>query len=425
MRISDLMRTFARENKRVEGMNFEEMLIAHENQNPTYEKTPLGSFSRRQVDGKYRYFIELRGALTDSIVFCEALKSEQQWSLQHRSKHQLRYELRYDGSNLKEIELEYGNFITLASLLDQNPAIVAKKGFVDEMVNSLFDYASSLHSMNVFHLCFAPNFVFLRKNENTPLLLCHGSFYKAMSDQPTLYANVEEYVAPEVLLGQDADERSDVYSLGRLIAFLFSQGDVPYEYRHVVKKATSGNPDNRYKSIDDMRNAIAKKRYMRRSLIYLAVAVAISLLSVYLYMDSLNVATADIEFVEPVQQAGLISSEELEDNALVVDSLDVTDEALLQKAEMIYRKRYQAAANEILSKVYNSKHMGASEKTFMANTHSMAEELLKVQQELAEEAGIPESLAGKIGHEIVEKLTEEKQKGLTHNGYIKSNQEEE
>ena len=192
-----------------------------------------------------------------------------------------------------------------------------------------------------------------------------------------------------------------------------------------MKKATSGNPDKRYKSIGDMRNAIAKKRYMRRSLIYLAVAVAISLLSVWLYMDSLDNTTTDIEFVEPVQQAGLISSEELEDNALVVDSLDVTDEALLQKAEMIYRKRYQAAANEILSKVYNSKHMGASEKTFMANTHSMAEELLKVQQELAEEAGIPESLAGKIGHEIVEKLTEEKQKGLTRNGYIKGDQEEE
>ena len=92
----------------------------------------------------------------------------------------------------------------------------------------------------------------------------------------------------------------------------------------------------------------------------------------------------------------------------------------MQKAEMIYRKRYQKAADEILSKVYNSKHMGSSEKTFMANSQSMAEELLKVQKELAGEAGLPDGLAGRIGHEIVEQLTQQKQKGLSRHGYIKA-----
>ena len=92
---------------------------------------------------------------------------------------------------------------------------------------------------------------------------------------------------------------------------------------------------------------------------------------------------------------------------------------------MIYRKRYQKAADAILSKVYNSRHMGSSEKTFMANSQSMAEELLKVQHQLAEEAGLPESLAGRIGHEITEQLTQQKQKGLSRNGYIRAEKSEE
>ena len=74
-------------------MNFEEMLNVQEGQKPHRESTPLGSYYRRQVDGKYRYVIELRPELTDSIVFCEALKQEQQWSVRQRGKQQLHYEV--------------------------------------------------------------------------------------------------------------------------------------------------------------------------------------------------------------------------------------------------------------------------------------------------------------------------------------------
>ena len=63
-----------------------------------------------------------------------------------------------------------------------------------------------------------------------------------------------------------------------------------------------------------------------------------------------------------------------------------------------------------------------SEKVFVANSQTMAEDLLKAQQQLAEETGIPESMAGRIGHEIVEQLTINKQKSLNRNGYIKSSE---
>lgn len=403
-------------------MNFEEMLNAQEGQKPHREHTLLGSFYRRQVDGKFRYFIELRPDLTDSIVFCEALKAEQQWALHQRSKQQLKYELRYDGNTLSGIEIEQGNFITLASLLDQNPAIVASKGFIDDFVKALFDCTAALHEEGIFHLCFAPNNIFLRKNDSKPFLLCHGSAYKGMSDQSAMYAGVEDYVAPEVISGQEPDQHSDIYSIGRLIEYIFSQGSMSYEYKQIVKKATDANPAKRYKSIGEMRDALAQKRNARRSVLAFAAVLVISLLAVYIYVDSLPESTGAIEFEEHPQQGAndLFSSDELDvDTAFLADSMDLSDEALMQKAEMIYRKRYQKVADEILSRVYNKKHMGASEKTFMANTQTMAEDLLKAQQELAGETGLPESMAGRIGHEIVEQLTVQKQKSLNHNGYIK------
>jgi hypothetical protein len=158
----------------------------------------------------------------------------------------------------------------------------------------------------------------------------------------------------------------------------------------------------------------------------MAASLIISLLAVYFYVSSLP-ETTNVEFVEPAQQQSndLFTNDELdEDTVFLADTVDLSDDEMMKKAEMIYRKRYQKAADKILSRVYNSKHMGSSEKSFMANSQSMAEELLKVQQELAGEAGLPDGLAGRIGHEIVEQLTQQKQKGLSRNGYIRPKEDE-
>lgn len=408
-------------------MNFEELLNVQEGQKPHRESTPLGSYYRRQVDGKYRYVIDLRPELTDSIVFSEALKQEQQWAVRQRGKNQLHYNLHQDsGGLLYEVELEQGHFLTLRSLLEQNPAAVAGKDFVDNIVMPLIEYGSTLNEAGVLHLCFAPNNVFVRKSDNHPFLLTHGSFYKAMSDQRELFAGAEDYVAPEVLAGQEATDCSDVYSMGKLIAFLHEQGDMSFEYKQVVKKATAEDPAKRYKSLDEMRKAIIQMRSMRRSALLMAASLIISLLAVYFYVSSLP-ETTNVEFVEPAQQQtnDLFTNDELdEDTVFLADTVDLSDDEMMKKAEMIYRKRYQKAADKILSRVYNSKHMGSSEKSFMANSQSMAEELLKVQQELAGEAGLPDGLAGRIGHEIVEQLTQQKQKGLSRNGYIRPEEDE-
>ena len=130
-----------------------------------------------------------------------------------------------------------------------------------------------------------------------------------MTDKAILYEGTEDYMAPEVLSGQEFDQRSDVYSLGKLIAFLYSQGSMPYEYKQVVKKATAENPEKRFKSVEEMRKAIAKNRYTRNSLFWFGVTVVVSLMAIYLYMDSLPEPSNNFEFQEhPTQSAHIIDS---------------------------------------------------------------------------------------------------------------------
>jgi hypothetical protein len=236
-------------------------------------------------------------------------------------------------------------------------------------------------------------------------------------------------VAPEVFSHGTIDERSDVYSLGKLISFLYEQGSMPFEYKQVVQKATEEDPARRYKSLEDMKSALAQKRNTLRSAYALVAAVVIALICVFAYIEMLPEA-GQIDYVEPIPAAEEADPfDDHFDPALLIEEEDSigpeTDAMYQQKAEEIFRKHYQREADRILSKIYDNERMGSSEKAFMANTQSMAEELLNTQKKLAEEMGIDEGTAGKLGHEIVEELTKQKQQALDRKGYIKPKEDGE
>ena len=230
------------------------------------ESLPFGFFYRKQIDRKYRYVVELRPDLMDSIVFNEALRKDQKLAAETGDAHQLHYELHEDSGGIYEVELQSGSYLTLAQLLNAQPAIVAQKGFVSATLNAVMDLADKLHERGIYLLCLSPQNVFVRKGENTPLLLLHGSSFLCMKEQQLLYKGYEHDVAPEVLEEGKADERSDVYALGRFIEHLLESSELGYEYKGVVKKATAEDPDKRYATVHEMRSAISNKRNTRRSL---------------------------------------------------------------------------------------------------------------------------------------------------------------
>ena len=332
-------------------MNFEEMLNAQESLSSKREKLPLGDFYRKQIDGKYRFVVELNFMLTDSIVFCEALKKDAQWSLHQRTKHQLRFEAHEDSGGLYEIELEPGNWQTLSQMLFANPAVVAQKGFADQVVCELMDYAEKLHADGVYHLCFAPSNIFFRKGDNMPALLTHGSFYLSLGNQRDLYGDCERFVAPEVLERGTVDERSDVYSIGKLIEYLFEQGSMPFEYKPVVKKAIAADPDQRYKSIADMRSALVQRRNTIKGSMVVVSAIVIALFCFWIYVEMMPSAER-IEFIEPAQRAiesdpfGTTFDPEtgaLEEDTLMQSEMDALYE---KKAEEIRQRQAEREAEQ-------------------------------------------------------------------------------
>lgn len=413
-------------------MNFEEMLEARNAKKTVKVRIPYGYYYKRQINGKFSNFVEFHDELADQLTFSRCVKADYEATCGISHKAQLHFTTNEGEDGIYAIAVEMGNYQTMEQMINDDPAIVAKNDFLNTTLRDLFDITSCLNEQEIYHVCFAPSNILLRKNDNAVRLLCHGSFYQKI-DQDILYDGVEGFVAPEVFNDGEINARTDVYSLGKLIAWLYDSSELPLELKKIVAKATSEEPDNRYASVEDMRNAINRARSLRHTTITAAVALAVALTIIGLFFYLLPSPEA-IEYVNPVKEP--IPDEMLEedwdallgigadaDSATIAnivklqkhknDSLGVGDAKLRQynaKAEAIFRKQFSKAADEILSEVYNTNQMNGTEKDFAVKTKRMTEKLVQKQEELMKNSTLSADRAHGIASQIIEQLTEKKKR---------------
>lgn len=374
---------------------------------------PFGWMHKKLLEGKYVNVVDLRDDLKDSLVFTDALVTEAEQNKTLTDSRQIHFTTLNDSAGLYGVAVE-GHFRTYAQLLAEQPAIVAQKNFINNTIKGLLQLTAFLHEKGIYHVCYAPNNVFSRKGDNEVMLLFHGSAYKAMNDQHELYGDSAAFVAPEVLEEGTIDERSDIYSIGKFMEVLYQQSEVPFELKSVIKKATAADPEKRFGSADEMLKTINNRQNTRSSLVMGIAALLIVAVCFGLYF-SLVPERENIEFVKPVSEE---ETDDLLDEGF--DPLtemgmvgDTTAGSIDQKrmreyeakAEQIFRKNFTREAERVLSKIYNDDGMRATEKNFLAGSHSTMEELVKAQAKLGAQAGLNDARSQLLATQIIDQVT--------------------
>ena len=420
-------------------MNFEEMLEQREVKKTSKIRMPYGYFYKRLIDGKYSNFVQFHDELTEDIFFGHCVKAESDAVASIDHKTQLHFSTNGEDDGVFAIAVEVGNYQTLEQLLNDNPAIVARNEFMSATLKTLFDFTAFLNSKGIYHVCFAPSNILMRKTDNAVRLLCHGSFYKKV-DVDLLYEGVEDYIAPEVFDRGEIDARTDVYSLGKLISYLYNSAGMPFELKPVIKKATDADPDKRYASVEDFEAAINRAQTLKRTGLLGAAALAIALTIVGLFFYTLP-SPDDMEYVKPIEEP--VPDEMIEedmdallgigadtDSATIAqivkqqqhmkDSLGLSEGKMREyksKAEEIFRKQFTKAAEQIISKVYNKDQMNGSEKDFTLKAQKMTEELVAKKDEIKKSTAIGSDRAEAIADKIIEQLTDKKKAELDKDYY--------
>lgn len=394
-------------------MNYEELLESRNGAAMAKQPLPFGWMHKKLLEGKYVNVVDLRDDLKDSLVFTDALVTEAEQNKTLTDSRQIHFTTLNDSAGLYGVAVE-GHFRTYAQLLAEQPAIVAQKNFINNTIKGLLQLTAFLHEKGIYHVCYAPNNVFSRKGDNEVMLLFHGSAYKAMNDQHELYGDSAAFVAPEVLEEGTIDERSDIYSIGKFMDVLYQQSEVPFELKSVIKKATAADPEKRFGSADEMLKTINNRQNTRSSLVMGIAALLIVAVCFGLYF-SLVPERENIEFVKPVSEE---ETDDLLDEGF--DPLtemgmvgDTTAGSIDQKrmreyeakAEQIFRKNFTREAERVLSKIYNDDGMRATEKNFLAGSHSTMEELVKAQAKLGAQAGLNDARSQLLATQIIDQVT--------------------
>ena len=402
-------------------MNYEEMLAAKNEGKQNKTLLPIGEYYRIQTEGKYRPVIIVRQELNSSIAFSGALKTECERNKTLVNRYQLHFTpVVSENGEVEQLEVEQGVFFSMEQLLNENPAVVAEKGFIDNTLQALVDITTYLHGQGIRHICYSPKTVMVRKGDHAVMLLSHGSFYMAMDNQRVFYGDDAAYVAPEVLNHGTVDDRCDVYSIGKFMESIFEHVGMSMDYRKALKKATSEKPEDRFDTPQDLWKAVKSNRSMMRSAMMAVAAVVAALVIVELYFE-LFPEPVQVEYVKPAPRQA--TDDLLEDGfkpeELGVVSADSMSEEDLEaqrmyraKAEEIFRKNYEKEADRILSKIYNKDYMNSTEKQFAAQSQSTIEELMKTQQKMGREASLTPERSQLIASEIIERITNEKKKQL-------------
>jgi len=405
-------------------MNYEEMLAAKNDGKLNKTLLPIGEYYRVQIDGKYRAVIRVRPELNSSIAFSGALKTECERNKTLVNRYQLHYTpVINENGEVEQLDVEAGVFLSMEQLLNENPAVVAEKGFIDNTLQALVDITTYLHSQGIRHICYSPKTVMVRKGDHAVMLLSHGSFYLSMDDQRGFYGDDVAFVAPEVLEHGTVDDRCDVYSIGKFMEAIFQHAGMSIEYRNALKKATSEKPEDRYETPQALLKAVQARRSMMRSIMMFVAAVIAALVIFEIYLEMVP-ETTQVEYVKPAPRQAtddlLDDGFKPEDLGVVsADSISEEDQEAQRvyraKAEAIFRKNYEKEADRILSKIYNKDYMNATEKQFAAQSQSTIEELMKVQQKMGQEASLTPERAQLIASEIIERITNDKKKQLKNN----------
>lgn len=394
-------------------------------------RLPIGVLQKKQADRKFINVIGLDDKLVDDVQFNKNVEKECNANPSICDEHQIHFVSGSFDFDSDMLTVEQGNFISLEDVLKDNPLIVANSRFIEKIIRETALFISRLHEVGIYHLCLAPSTVFLKKGEDVPLLASHGSFYLNMPKQRDLYAGMTDYVAPEVLDEGMADERADVYAIGKLMEYLYAMGQMPYAYRAVVKKATSSDASKRYATVDRMLKSMNARSKVFAGAASLAVAVVAALFVFWGYME-LMPQTENIEFVKPAGQTGSGDGDEgiynpSADYALTDSIPELTAEEQEEmkryqdKCEQIFRKQYEREAERVLSKIYSSSNMGSNVNSFIAGSQETLNELIRLRGELAGQAGIDEVKSQRIATEIIDKITERKKSQLLKHGVQKDN----
>ena len=193
---------------------------------------------------------------------------------------------------------------------------------VKSVIVDLCDGLNYMHRNGVVHCDLKPENILVTANDLRVKIIDIGLPETDYKTDHELLIKENEFIAPELFKGEEADPRSDVYSLGKIIEFIIERNMLD-QYSSVATHCTQFSREQRFDNILAVKSEITKSHsYMK--LILLAVALVILGVLAYVYIPKI------IEKSRAEKEARLMVDFNHE-----VDKINAETETLCEKYKLV------------------------------------------------------------------------------------------
>ena len=207
-------------------------------------------------------------------AYRDAFANEAQNGMQCNHPHLLRYMGMEEDEQGPFIALEYIPSMPLNRAVVEDSLNIRTEQEAKSIMMQLIDAVEYLHNKGIHHLNIRPENILITKRAHDVKLINPSSTY--LHCQPSFFLLKEKYTAPELFAdSEDINYQvCDVYSIGKVMEYLYSFCNLSTGTSRIIRKATHPNPAKRYGHVGLMKKELEQARYIDWSIQVLKLTAA-------------------------------------------------------------------------------------------------------------------------------------------------------
>ena len=150
---------------------------------------------------------------------------------------------------------------------------------VKSILTEVCDGLNFLHRNGLVHCNLNPENVMVSANDGHVKLIDIGVPETKQDADRELLIKEMEFVAPEIIKGEDFDSRADIYSIGRIMEFI-GERNISKQFHAAATHCTQFSKEQRFDTISDVRSAISKGHSFVKIIILVVVAAIVAALAI-------------------------------------------------------------------------------------------------------------------------------------------------
>lgn len=149
---------------------------------------------------------------------------------------------------------------------------------IKSVLIDLCDALNYMHQRGICHCDLKPENIMVTANECRVKIIDIGLPETDYKTDHELLIKENEFIAPELFKGEEADPRSDIYSVGKIIEFIIERNMLD-QYSSVATHCTQFSREQRFDSIQEVKSLITKRTSTVKIIVVAAVVALIAALA--------------------------------------------------------------------------------------------------------------------------------------------------